>query len=109
MIRSGETIILSKSDKDPAGCLKSFVSDAIEIYVKVTGLIDLSNEVKRIEKRQAWLTTQLDNLKKKMNMAGYMDKVPEKVRNENTEKAATYQKEFDANKEAIERLSKVMG
>jgi hypothetical protein len=40
-------------------------------------------------------------------MAGYMEKVPEKVRIENAEKAATYQKELDENKKAIERLSKL--
>lgn len=53
LIRSGETNILSKSDKDPDGCVKSYVNEKLEIYVKVAGLIDMSVEVKRIEKRQA--------------------------------------------------------
>lgn len=50
----------------------------------------------------------LEKLQKKMNISGYLDRVPEKVRNENAEKAATYQKELDENKKAIERLSKLI-
>lgn len=43
-----------------------------------------------------------------MNAPGYADKVPEKVRNSNTEKAAKYQKELDENKKEIERLAKLI-
>jgi valyl-tRNA synthetase len=55
LIRSGETNILSKAAADPEGCVSQYVNEQLDIYVKVAGLIDMSVEVKRIEKRQAWL------------------------------------------------------
>ena len=108
LIRSGETHILSKGAKEPEGCVKSYVNEQLEIYVKVAGLLDMSLEIKRIEKRNGQLQGLLDGINKKMNMAGYLDKVPEKIRNENTEKANAYAREIDENKKAMERLSKLI-
>jgi hypothetical protein len=33
LVKSGETNILSKSDKVPEGCVKGFVTEDISIYV----------------------------------------------------------------------------
>ena len=108
LIKAGETHILDKDAKDPDGCIKSFINDKIDIYVKVAGLIDISLEVQRIEKKQVQLQKLLDGIVKKMSIADYETKVPEKVKAENLEKKKGYEREIEENKKGIERLSKLI-
>lgn len=61
---------------------------------KVVGLIDIKLELERIKKRQNELTKLMEGVKKKMNMPGYNEKVPENVRNDNIEKIGGYEKEY---------------
>jgi len=51
LLRAGSTTILSGTDADPEGCLKSFVNDKVTIYIKVVGLIDIKLEIERVNKR----------------------------------------------------------
>lgn len=108
LIKAGETHVLGKDAAEPEGCLKSFINESLEIYVKVVGVIDVSLEVKRIDKRQAQLTDLATKLKAKIEAPGYADKVPEKVRTENAEKLASYERELAENVKAAERLSKLL-
>jgi valyl-tRNA synthetase len=62
IIKSGETKIIGKTDKDPEGCLKSYINEDLTIYVKVVGLIDIKLEIERVNKRNA----QLKDLKDKL-------------------------------------------
>lgn len=74
--------------------MKGFVSDETFIYVKVIGLIDISLEVGRINKRVKQLEDMKSKLEQKINIPDYINKVPEKVRNENAEKMAGYDVEL---------------
>jgi valyl-tRNA synthetase len=53
IIKSGETKVIGKSDKDPEGCLKSYLNEDLTIYVKVVGLIDIKLEIERVNKRNS--------------------------------------------------------
>lgn len=90
LVKAGETIVIKGDQQPPEGCLKGFVTDEISIYVKVVGLIDIKLETARIEKR----IKELDNFKagmvKKMSIPNYETKVPESIRNDNTEKVQGY-------------------
>lgn len=86
LIRAGECTILSASDAEPSGCLASFISDDLTVYIKVEGVVDIKLEIERVNKRNAQLIQLRDKLVQKINMKGYADKVPEQVRNENTDK-----------------------
>mmetsp|Transcript_4545 Transcript_4545/g.6867 ORF Transcript_4545/g.6867 Transcript_4545/m.6867 type:complete len:256 (-) Transcript_4545:15-782(-) len=108
LIRSGTAHILAPSDADPKGSLKSYVNEDITIFVKVAGIIDVNLEVQRVNKRNAQLADLMEKLQKKMNMPGYLDKVPEKVRNDNQEKLEGYKAESDANTKGIEDLKKLL-
>ena len=48
LIRAGEMIVIGAAEKEPEGCLSSFVNDEITGYVKVAGLIDIELELARI-------------------------------------------------------------
>lgn len=94
LVKAGETVVISDKESEPQGCVKGFVSDEICIYVKVIGLIDISLEVARINKRVKQLEDLRSKQQQKMSIPDYMTKVPEKVRNENTEKLAGYDNEL---------------
>jgi len=49
----------------------------------------------------------MDKLQKKINMKGYADKVPEKVRKENDDKLEGYKTEFQANEKSIQDLKQI--
>lgn len=108
LVKAGETLVLAPGQEPPAGCLKSFVSDDISIYVKVIGLIDIKLEMARINKR----LTQLDGLKlgihKKMDMPGYDTKIPEAVRKTNADKLAGYENEIAETKKSMAVLEKFL-
>ena len=94
MVKASETFVISDKDVVPDGCVKGFVSDETFIYVKVIGLIDISLEVGRINKRVKQLEDMKSKLEQKINIPDYINKVPEKVRNENAEKMAGYDVEL---------------
>lgn len=70
------------------------MNEDFDILTKVVGLIDIKLELERIKKRQNELTKLMDGLKKKINIPGYNEKVPESVRNDNAEKLGGYEREF---------------
>lgn len=51
LVKAGETIVIGADETVPQGCLKGFVDAEVSIYVKVIGLIDISLEIGRINKR----------------------------------------------------------
>lgn len=106
LTRAGEVIVLGMSDSEPEGCLSSFVSDEITGYVKVAGLIDIDLELARIQKRSKQLSDLHEKLTKKMAAASYSERVPEKVRQQDAEKAVGYEKELDTLAEQTGIISK---
>jgi len=71
-------------------------------------LIDVKLEIERIKKRQNELSKLMDGLKKKMNVPGYEQKVPEAVRNENQDKFNGYQREFEENEKSQSDLAQFL-
>ena len=82
------------------------MSEEFTIYIQVVGIIDISLEVKRIEKQLDQKTKLRDDLNKKINMPGYADKVPQKVRDENDKKIAEYNAVITSSNEAIQNWKK---
>lgn len=107
-IKAGDTSILAKGDAEPEGCIKSFVTDKIQFYIKVVGLIDIKLEIDRVNKANAKLLDLKEKLGKKMSIKGYEEKVPEKTKLENQAKSDGYQKEIDANEKSIKDLQKFL-
>ena len=108
LVKSGQVDVLGPNDQDPEGCLKSHVSEEFQTLIKVVGLIDVKLEIQRITKRQNELTKLMDGLKKKMNVPGYEQKVPEAVRKENQDKFDTYNREFTENEKSQADLAKFL-
>ena len=105
LLKCGEVQVLTLAEADPTGSLRNHVTDELSTYVKVAGLINVKLEVDRLKKRQTELTKFIDGQKKKMNIPNYEQKVPESVRNDNTEKLRVYETEYAANEASIGELS----
>lgn len=88
--------------------MKGFVSEEIAIYVKVVGLIDIKLETNRIEKRVKELETLKTNLNKKMTIPNYETKVPQNVRDENTEKMRGYDNEISEQFKQLDIMKQLM-
>jgi len=75
-----------QSAKIPIGCAFSTLSDKCKLYILLKGIIDTDKEEIKLKKKQQSLGQQIESLNKLMSSATYETKVPEEVRQKNTEK-----------------------
>ena len=91
-----------EQDKDiPEGCAIVTVSDKCSAHLMLKGIIDPVKEVEKLGKKQDLLKTQLEKLKKSMLIKDYEKKVPEDIRNANSEKVSQTETEIDRLDEAM--------
>ena len=105
---SGEFHVLSKDDADPKGTIKNFMTEEIQTYIKVAGLIDLNLEIERLKKKQDQLSKLKEGLLKKIQIPNYEQKVPEHVRNENSTKLNNYEIEIAAIEKSLGELKALL-
>merc|ERR1712000_743716 len=86
----------------PKGCCIKVINDQLSLLVDLSGLINVDDEIARLEKEVARLTTQVETYKKKMSAPDYEDKVPEHVRVLNTEKVQAYEAEMEKTMVALQ-------
>ena len=91
----------------PKGCSVKIVSDKLSILVNLTGVIDLQQEISRLEKDLGNVEPSLDVLERKMASDGY-DKVPEKVKEANSIKKLALKKEIDDITTAMQEFRNMM-
>lgn len=68
----------------------SAVVTGAEIFIPLAGLINVEEEVKRLEKEMAKWQSEVDRIEKKLGNQGFVAKAPEKVINEEKAKLADY-------------------
>ncbi len=73
------------------------VTDGIEVYIPLEGLIDLEEEKKRIEQERKRLQSEIERCEKMLSNPGFMNKAPQAKIDEEKEKLAKY-------KEMLERI-----
>jgi valyl-tRNA synthetase len=85
----------------PKGYCITVVSDQLSLLVNLTGLIDIDTELIRLNKEIERLNPLILTYSRKMTAKDYETKVPEDIRNSNTEKLKSYQTELDETMKAI--------
>ena len=73
------------------------VTDGIEVYIPLKGLIDLEEEKKRVEQERKRLQSEIERCEKMLSNPGFMNKAPQAKIDEEKEKLAKY-------KEMLERI-----
>ncbi len=79
----------SKSDQRP-GKSSMLATTHTEVFLKLDGVIDLEEQVKRLTKELDKTTNELTKLEKKLGNAKFVDNAPDEVISEVKEKAAAF-------------------
>eukprot|EP00127_Corallochytrium_limacisporum_P003771 Clim_evm103s152 gene=Clim_evmTU103s152 len=94
-------ILMSGEDAAPKHCAMDTVGDRAEAYIYIKGLVEPGKEIKKLEGKVTKLQSQIANLSKRMDMDGYVQKVPADVRAKNAEQKEAFDNELIAVKKAI--------
>jgi len=108
LAKIGKVDTIEGDAADPEKCVKTHLSENVQIFTNVIGLIDLNLEMERINKRQEKLDKLIEAQEKKMNIKDYELKVKEEVKKDNAEKIVAYQTERKENEKSIEEYKKLL-
>ncbi len=92
---------------DMTGVDENAVNTVVEgatIYIPLDDLVDREKEIERLTKEQATLISEIKRAEGKLNNAGFVDKAPEKVVNEEREKLAKYKDMLAKVEESLAKL-----
>ncbi|KAH7560811.1 hypothetical protein JRO89_XS10G0113500 [Xanthoceras sorbifolium] len=100
-------VLLSGKDEAPAGCAIQNVNENLIVYLKVQGTLDAEAEQEKIKNKMAEIQKQQEKLKKIMNAAGYQEKVPSHIQEDNAAKLAKLLQEFEFFQKESTRLDEM--
>ncbi|KAI3474661.1 hypothetical protein Pfo_029846 [Paulownia fortunei] len=98
--------VLSETDDAPAGCIVDVVNEALSVFLKLKGNINVEAELEKLKKKMEEIEKQCDGLRKKTIAAGYQEKVPVHIREADEAKLASLMQELLSFKEASEHLER---
>jgi valyl-tRNA synthetase len=98
-----ETLTISKDIKAPE-MAKSAVLTGVELYLPLKGLLDLDEELVRLQKELTKLTQEIKRLQTKLANERFVSQAPEKVVEAERAKEKEYMEKQAAIKERIEML-----
>ncbi|KAF0852931.1 Valine--tRNA ligase 1 [Andalucia godoyi] len=100
-------VLDDESVEIPLGCGVQVLSDKVAVYVMLKGVIDADNEIKKLNKKLATAEASKDAIRKRVEMVGYEERVPEKVRQENTTKLQQLEVEISDILRGIDEMNKL--
>eukprot|EP00744_Colponema_vietnamica_P001718 GILI01002816.1.p1 GENE.GILI01002816.1~~GILI01002816.1.p1 ORF type:complete len:973 (-),score=377.56 GILI01002816.1:248-3166(-) len=89
----------------PEGCAVDVVNDSLEVFLMVRGLIDVAAETAKLSKKKTVAQTALEQLKKKMTIPDYENKVPANIQEKNSQQLAALEAEIAAIDSAVAGLA----
>ncbi|KAJ1694927.1 hypothetical protein LUZ63_011625 [Rhynchospora breviuscula] len=100
--------IFGENDAAPTGCAIGVVNEHLSVYLELQGALNAQAEREKLRKKKLELQKQHMNLKKKMEAAGYMEKAPPSVQEEDAKKLTALMEELDIVKEAEMDIEKAI-
>jgi len=91
----------------PLGCGSAIVNADCSVHVLVKGLVDIDEEIAKIEKKLDLVKLSADKLRKTMKQANYEEVIPENVRAANSEKMRTLDAELVTLAQSQEMFAKL--
>ncbi|XP_052186097.1 valine--tRNA ligase, mitochondrial 1 [Diospyros lotus] len=98
--------VLREIDAAPAGCAVSVVNESLSVYLKLRGTLNAEAEREKVKKKMEEIQKQRDGLTKMMDAAGYREKVPPHIHEENVAKLSTLMQELLSFEEASQHLER---
>jgi valyl-tRNA synthetase len=99
-----EAVITRSLEEKPKQALTAVVGD-IDIYLPLVGLVDLKQELARLQKEQKKMESELARAEGKLKNAGFMDKAPDEVVAQERAKVEDYRQKRDKIQARIESLA----
>jgi valyl-tRNA synthetase len=100
-----ESLVLDEALTSPDKAMTAVISGA-ELFLPLAGLIDISQEVVRLEKELETLRGEVERIRSKMSNPGFIAKAPAKVIEEEIAKQADYQDKYN---KVLARLEELRG
>lgn len=101
-----ETLVIDSELSAPELAMTQVITDC-EVFLPLADLINIPEEIARLEKEGEKWEKEVERVNKKLSNARFVEKAPEKVVEEEREKGVDYQKRLDAVKERISTLEKL--
>jgi len=106
-LSNSEAAEIVVNQSTPAGCAVEIVNENCEVYLMIKGLVDIAAELDKLEKKKTKTEVDYDKLLKQTQGPNY-HKVPDKLKQENTEKLSTLHQEIVTAEKAIASFKKFM-
>ncbi|MBN3556318.1 valine--tRNA ligase [Fictibacillus nanhaiensis] len=87
-------LIISDEISAPEKSMSTILT-GLEMYLPLEGLLNIDEEIKRLEKEAEKYAKEVERVQKKLSNEGFMKKAPEKVIEEERAKEADYQEKLD--------------
>ncbi len=101
-----ENLTIGTDVEEPSQAMTAVVTGA-EVILPLLGLINVEEEVKRLEKELDKLNKEVERVQKKLSNEGFVKKAPEKVIEEERAKEKDYSEKRDAVIRRIEELKQI--
>ncbi|MER2064511.1 MAG: class I tRNA ligase family protein, partial [Alkalibacterium sp.] len=89
------------------GEVKSAVITGAEVYLPLAGLVDIKEEIKRLEQEQVKWQQEIDRVNKKLANEKFVKNAPEKIVNAEKEKGRDYKEKYEAVTSQIDKLKQI--
>ncbi|KAM1253883.1 hypothetical protein FF1_041847 [Malus domestica] len=96
--------VINENDAAPTGCVVGVVNENLSVYLKLQGSRSLEADLEKIRKKMEDIKLQQEKLSRAMNVAGYKEKVPEKIQKANADKLESLEKEKLSLEEASQHM-----
>ena len=100
---SEEIVIQNKEENIPENAV-SIVVDDIKAFIPFEELVDIKEEIERLENEKAKLLLEVERGEKMLSNPGFVNKAPEKKVNEEKEKLANYKNMLESVEERLKGL-----
>lgn len=102
-----ESLQISADIKAPTLAMTAVISGA-EVYIPLAGLIDLNQEVERLQKEIDKLENEVSRGEKKLSNQGFVNNAPSQVVDEEKEKLIGYKEKLSATQSRLAEVKKEM-
>ncbi|XP_051899896.1 valine--tRNA ligase, mitochondrial [Pristis pectinata] len=107
--RSRWAQLLSPGEGPPPGCAVAVVNPRCRLHLRLQGAVDPRRELAKLGERRRRLEAELETVVSRTRTAGYMEKVPERIRLENARKVDALRAELQQVREAAHGLEQLQG
>ena len=87
--------------------VKSAVISGAEVYIPLAGLVDIEQEIERLEQEKEKWQEEINRVDKKLANKKFVENAPDKIVEAEKEKGRDYKEKFDAVAKQIDKLKNV--